>query len=200
MEAPPAASTAMRRLMLFSLIVTSGASACTSYRVQPLSPALDGQEVRVSVRDTVGHQRYVSVDVKNFWYRDGMLGGRRCRKEDPRRPYCTWEEWSVQRELVVGLRVKQYDGKKTGRAALAGLFATGAAFYGVMGAEFDAPAAWYLAGDMTEGAAFQLRAMCDHDPDCVGQRPAFFQVVWIPLPGASCPILLPVGHGVRLPM
>lgn len=187
----------MRRLLLLSLVVTWGASACTSYRVQPLSPALDGKRVRVSVRDTVGRQPYVSVDVKDFWYRDDALGGRLCRQEDPRRPWCTWEDWSVRRELVVGLRVKRYDGKKTGHAALAGLFATGAVLGAAAGAMYDAPE---LFDEMSEGAAFELRGMCDHDLNCVGQRPAFFEVFWIPLSGTLCPVLLPVGEKARSPM
>jgi hypothetical protein len=189
----------MRRLGFLALIATWGASACTSYRVQPLSPALDGKKVRVSVRDTTGRQPYVSVDVKNFWYRDGMLGGRRCRKEDPRAPWCTWEEWSVRRELVVGLRVKRYDSKKTDRAVLAGLFGTAAVLGGAAGATYDSPEAWDFAGEMIDGAAFSLQTACSHDPRCAGQRPAFFELFWIPLPGTLCPLVLPVGQGARLP-
>jgi len=191
-----AASSAMPSPLLLSLLVTLGASACTSYRVEPLSPALGGKKVRVSVRDTVGHRRYVSVDVKDFWYRDDALGGRLCRHEDPRQPWCTWEDWSVRRELVVGLRVKRYDGKKTGHAALAGLFATGAVLGAAAGGAYDE---WGLFDEMSDGAALQLGSMCNHYPNCVGQQPAFFEVFWVPLPGALCPVLLPVGEKARLP-
>jgi len=191
----------MRRLGFLALIATWGAAACTSYQVQALSPALDGQNVRVSVRDTVGRQPYVSVDIKDFWHRDDAVGGLRCRKEDTIRPYCTWEAWSVRRELVVGLRVKKYDGKKTGHVVLAGFFLTGAVLGTVMGAELDAPdAAADFVGEMSEGAMLSLQAMCDHDPKCTGQRPAFFEVFWIPLPGTLCPLVLPVGEGARLPV
>lgn len=187
----------MRRQLLLSLLVTWSATACMSYRVQPLSPALDGKKVRVSVRDTVGHRPYLSVDVKDFWYRDDALGGRLCRHEDPRQPWCTWEDWSVRRELVVGLRVKRYDGRKTGHAVLAGLFTTGAVLGAAASGMYDAPE---LFEEMSDGAALQLRSMCDHYPNCVGQQPAFFEVFWMPLPGTLCPILLPVGEKARLPM
>lgn len=191
----------MCRLGFLALMAIWSASACTSYRVQALSPALDGQKVRVSVRDTVGRQPYVSVDVKDFWHRDDAVGGLRCRKEDPVRPYCTWEAWSVRRELVVGLRVKKYDGKKTGRAAVAGVFLAGAMLGTIAGAELNAPdIAADFVGEMGQGAVLSLRAMCDHDPSCGGQRPAFFEVFWISLPGTLCPLVLPVGEEARLPL
>ena len=166
-----------------------------------MSPALDGQKVRVSVRDTVGRQPYVSVDVKDFWHRDDAVGGLRCRKEDSVRPYCTWEAWSVRRELVVGLRVKKYDGKKTGHAVVAGVFLAGAVLGTIAGAELDAPDVTAdIVGEMSEGAALSLQSMCYHLPNCTGQRPAFLEVFWIPLPGAQCPLVLPVGEGARSPL